>query len=101
MESEKVYLNLSASEKLNQLRPEDSKAVLRALSLLRDDAYRSNNKYDLYFDDEFNKKITWGLMAGRVFMSFIELEDERVMVTHWSLISRFRVPHRPQWPEIE
>ena len=97
MELEKVYLNLSASERLNQLCPEDNKNVLRVLSFLRDDAYRSANKTDLIIEDKLNKKTLWGIRDEYVFVSFIELDDGRVMVSHWSIISNFRPPLRPRY----
>ncbi len=97
MELEKVYLNLSASDKLNRQYPENNKNVLRVLSLLRDDSYRSRNKKDLNIEDEWNNKTLWGIWDGHVFVSFIELDDGRVMVSHWSIISNFRPPFRPQY----
>ena len=97
MESEKVYLNLSASDKLNRLSPEDNKNVLRVLSFLRDDAYRSGNKTDLNIPDKLNNKTLWGIWDEHVFVSFIELDDGRVMVSHWSIISNFRPPFRPRY----
>lgn len=97
MELEKVYLNLSASERLNQLCPEDNKNVLRVLSLLRDDAYRLGNKRDLNVENEFDDKTVWGIWDNHVFVSFIELDDGRVMVSHWSIISNFRPPLRPRY----
>lgn len=97
MESEKVYLNLSASDKLNRLSPEDNKNVLRVLSFLRDDAYRSGKKKDLNIEDKLNNKTLWGIWDENVFVSFIELDDGRVMVSHWSIISNFRPPFRPRY----
>lgn len=97
MRSEKVYLSLWAIDELNSLRPENTKTVLGVLASLEDDAYRSENKYDIYYNDEFSNKPVWAIVEGRVFVSFIELEDGRVMVSHLSLISTFRIPYRPKW----
>lgn len=97
MQSEKVYLSLRAIDEFRNLHPEDAKTVLGVLSSLGDDDYRSKNKYDLYYNDEFSNKPVWAIVEGRVFVSFLELEDGTVRVSHLSLISKFRIPYRPQW----
>lgn len=86
----KAFIADSVNELLKNYSPVDLWAVDRAIVFLEDDSTRESNKMDLVRVEDGYK--VWGLQVGKVWLAFVETDNDSVTVVHVSLVSRFRYP---------
>ncbi len=87
----KAFLSASVNELLKNYSLVDRWSVDRAIVILEDDPTRESDKMDLRKVEDGYK--VWGFQVGKVWLAFIETDNDSISVVHVSLISRFR------WPE--
>lgn len=82
-----ISLSHRAEEELIGLSPSDQKEVARALSLLKDDLFRGQNKIDLVLVEDEER--IFALVVGIIWLAFYEDSNESINVVHLSVRSRF------------
>ena len=86
----KYQLTNAAADALAEINPDDQSKVVRTLDILLDNPrLRHISKFDLCLPLENGKK-TWGIRMGRVWIGFIEEDDNDMSIIHLSMLSRFR-----------
>ena len=84
----RVFLTEPAEAILTGLEPADREGVGWAVSCLENDGLRETSKIDLARVEDGMK--VWAFAPGNVWLAFVEPPDGSIMVTHLSVLSRFR-----------
>lgn len=86
-----AFLSELAETELRNFDPEDQQQVARVILLLENDNFRIYNKTDLVLIE--NGYDVWSINVGKVWLAFVEEDDNSVKIVHIHLLSRFRAPN--------
>lgn len=86
----KCQLTAFASTELRKMHLDDRSLVVRVLDILEaDHDLCESSKFGLNLPSEQGKKL-WGIRMGRVWVAFIEEEDNGISIIHLTMLSRLR-----------
>lgn len=80
----RVRLSETPEAFLRSLGPSDQQTVGWAISLLEDDDTRQHRSIDMVLVEDGYR--VWGFVAGNVFLAFIEIPDDEIVVVHVSIL---------------